>query len=134
MQLFALTDSPESQFTDESQGVVTVAEYFAKQNKRDPVRYPPLRYPQLPVVNVGGGSKPVYIPCELIAIVQGQTRSKTLTGNMTATLIKEAAVKPDDRMKYITPDEGLGLGQGQHSIIQEIQNDITAEVMLSNFF
>jgi eukaryotic translation initiation factor 2C len=71
--------------------MITVADYFIQENSKNPQRYPQLKYPNLPCVNVGSKKKFTLIPLELVEILPGQTRTRTLTGDMVAKMIKEAA-------------------------------------------
>ena len=99
---------------------MTVAEYFNEQHISNPSKYPKLQYPFLPTLDVGSKKRSVLIPVEFIFIQEGQSRSKTLTKGMAAVMIKEAAIRPDLRMR--------GLLGENNSIFQEIINDDAANV------
>lgn len=101
-------NSPESSFEYEGRRV-TVAEYYAEQAKtkegyRDVMSASGyrLKYPQLPTINVGTVKKPVLVPAELLLVPGGQSRKNNITGDMTAQLIRFAAVRPDERYNYIS--------------------------------
>jgi hypothetical protein len=60
----------------------------------------PLRFPNLPCINVGpSSSKPVFIPPEMCAVVPGQRRTK-LTPMQTREIIKLAAQRPMVRGRH----------------------------------
>ena len=100
---------------------MTVAGYFQQAHALDATHYPLLKYPMLPTVNTGSTKRPVYVPSELVEISDGQTRSKTLSPEMVGKMILEAAVKPNERMKYIA--------NPTDSIVKELDNDtVTAWV------
>lgn len=108
---------------------ITVADYFAEMAKVAGSPYAKalapsgkLKYPYLPCVNVGSVAKPVLVPCELVTIPGGQSRSQACTGDMTAKMIREAAVKPEERMRCIL-DGDANTGGG--SIINVIRGDTT---------
>lgn len=73
---------------------MTVEQYFEYQTRNDPKhRYRVIQYPSLPTVNVSRiKRKPLYVPIELIEILPGQTRQRSITGDISAKIIKEAAV------------------------------------------
>ena len=101
-----VANSSESAFDVEGKRM-TVAEYFEHMavSKRN---YKPLKFPFLPTINVGSNSKPNLIPVELVDVASGQCRSNKMTGDMTAQTIKYAAVRPDERQKFISgPNEGI---------------------------
>lgn len=115
--------SPDTNFDDHRSCITyaSVAEYFARMHDKDPRKYPVLKHPTLPVVNVGSKNKPICIPMELCLIREGQTRGKSMTGEMVSQIIKEAAVRPSERMAFLT---GATDGEGnQTSLIQEIRDD-----------
>ena len=67
-----------------------------------------MKFPFLPTINVGSNSKPILIPVELVTVIGGQSRASKVTGDMTAQMIKYAAVRPDERQKFITsPTDGI---------------------------
>lgn len=103
---------------------VTVEEYFAAKAKSDPnfrnslPSNGRLRYPFLPTINIGNATKPILIPAELVVIPGGQSRSQVMDGDMTAQMIKYAAVRPDERMKYICDGD-----QCSASIVNVLRQD-----------
>lgn len=117
-------NSPESEF--EQDGVkMTVDKYFALMcNSTDPskaaykIALPKggLLYPSLPCLNVGTNTRPILMPAELIFIRSGQIRSN-LAPDMTAALIKEAAVKPAERFAQLL-NGGNGDGNNIISVLQ----------------
>ena len=60
----------------------------------------PLRHrlllPHVPCLNVGTPRKPIYLPAEVCTIAPGQRRVR-LDEKQTASMIKTAAQKPDER-------------------------------------
>jgi len=79
-----------------------------------------LLYPTLPTVNVGSVKKPAYIPAEFIIIPAGQTRTRGLSGDMSAKIIKQAAMLPNDRMKVISTTQ-------HKSLLEAMTDDPNAE-------
>ncbi|CAL8468702.1 g8242 [Coccomyxa elongata] len=73
---------------------MTVADYYAERYN---VR---LKYPEVPCINVGTPTKPVWLPPEICWIVEGQRRLK-LDERQTAEMIKTAAQRPQERKDYI---------------------------------
>jgi hypothetical protein len=86
---------------------VTVAQYFQMMTAKVPDRYQPLRYPFLPTVNVGTKKRAVLVPMELVDIIPGQTRTRSVTGDISAQIIKYAAMLPNDRFKNIGQKSSL---------------------------
>lgn len=76
-------------------------------------------YPFLPTINVGTTSRPVLVPPTLVVLPDYQSRSK-LTPEMTAVLIKHAAVRPDVRMQFITD------GAKGSPLASSYQSDVSA--------
>lgn len=72
-----------------------------------------LKYPTLPTINVGSSKKPLYIPLELVTVLPGQSRSRSVTGNITSQIIKVAAMKPDERMRFLADSR---VGSLMHAI------------------
>ncbi|DBA92483.1 TPA: hypothetical protein ACH3X1_002716 [Trebouxia sp. C0004] len=56
--------------------------------------------PSLPCLNVGGSGRPTYVPAELATVKRGQRKLK-LDERQQAQMIREAAIKPLDRVKRI---------------------------------
>lgn len=120
-------NSKESEFDCDGRKV-TVADYFVNMAKTKPQYRDALKasggrlkYPQLPTINVGTSSHPVLIPAELCIVPGGQCRSHKMVGDMTAQLIRHAAVRPDERMAYITDNTDDG-----GSIVNVLRTDRTA--------
>ena len=55
-----------------------------------------LTLPHMPCLNVGTPHKPIYLPAEVCTIAPGQRRVR-LDEKQTASMIKTAAQKPDER-------------------------------------
>lgn len=100
-------NSEDSRFEDSSGKRLTVAEYFEAQYKK-------LKYPELPTINVGSAKKPILFPPEVVMVPHGQCRAQRMTGDMTASMIRYAAVRPNDRQSFIT---------GTESIVHVVRND-----------
>ncbi len=62
-------------------------------------------YPFLPTINVGTNTKPILVPPQLIIIAPGQNISRKLSPDMTAKVIKYAAVRPQDRFEFLANGE-----------------------------
>ncbi|KRX11882.1 putative protein tag-76, partial [Trichinella nelsoni] len=60
---------------------VSVAEYFCDA-------YGPLKYPNLPLVQVGSESKPIYFPVELCQVANCQRYNKKLKACQTTSIIR----------------------------------------------
>lgn len=73
----------------------SVAQYFA-------TTYKPLKYPNLPCVEVG--TKRNYIPVEVCEVIAGQHCKRKLDENQTSAVIRQAAVPPAERFKKIEAD------------------------------
>lgn len=71
----------------------TVAAYWQQ-------KYGPLRYPWFPCLDVGRGKKVNYLPAEVCDIAPGQ-RIQTLTPDMTRSLIRFTATRPENRQNQI---------------------------------
>ena len=69
--------------------------------------HPQLLYPFMPPVNVGNKKKMILVPMELIEIVPGQARTRSVTGDISAQIIKHAAMLPNDRFKNISETSSL---------------------------
>lgn len=72
---------------------MTIAEYWQKQ-------YGPLRFPQLPCLNVTKGKRVNFLPLEVCKIAPGQ-RQDRLTEDQTRETIKFSAKKSDERKHNI---------------------------------
>ncbi|KAJ3210545.1 hypothetical protein HDU67_005210 [Dinochytrium kinnereticum] len=76
---------------------MSVSQYFSERlGKR-------LRYPDLPVVNVGRFSRGeiIYLPMEFLSVIPGQRHIGKLDDRQTADIIKLAALKPQVRRQHI---------------------------------
>ena len=122
-KIFDFGPSAETPYTfgqeDGRPGFTSVAQYFRE-------KYPdqPLKFPWLPCVDVGRKNKTVLIPCELLTVLAGQVRHGRVNKdpNMLAALIKESAVKPDERFRHVA-----GSGDGK-DFISCVKNDETAKL------
>ncbi|XP_064479778.1 protein argonaute-2-like [Ornithodoros turicata] len=81
-------------FTMDDGSSNSVADYF--QNK-----YGGLKYPNLPCVQSGSPSHPVFLPLEVCEIVEGQHCKKKLDENQTSEMIKRTAQPPSKRFNDI---------------------------------
>ncbi|KAH6943446.1 hypothetical protein HPB50_021678 [Hyalomma asiaticum] len=72
----------------------SVADYFQS-------RYDRLTYPNLPCVQAGSETHPVYLPLEVCEIVEGQHCKKKLDENQTSEMIKRTAQAPAKRFNEI---------------------------------
>jgi len=120
------SNSKASEFDYEGKRV-TVAAYFEIMSKTKPeyskcLKNGKLKYPALPTINIGSLKKPVLVPSELISVPGGQSRSQVMDGEMTALMIRHAAVRPEERMKFISEgDSATTTG-----VVNLIRNDSTA--------
>lgn len=74
-----------------------------------------LRYPLLPVVNIGSGERAVLVPAEVCTVVKGQPFKGPLNENQTRSMIDIACRLPADNARLIT-GEGcnvVGIAGGQ---------------------
>lgn len=55
-----------------------------------------------PVVNVGNGENPVYLPADVCMVLPGQAARTNLTGTQTAQMLRFAVRKPHDNAQSIT--------------------------------
>lgn len=103
----------------------TVADYFATMAKTTYAKFLPqgkLKYPFCPTVNIGSATKPILVPAELVKVPGGQSRSQVCTGEMTSKMIREAAVRPDERMRCITEGD---TNTGGKAIVNVVRDDPT---------
>lgn len=63
-----------------------------------------LTSPELPVLNVGAVSDPIYIPIEMCTVLPGQPYRKFLTGDQTSQMLKFAARVPNQNAMSIAGD------------------------------
>jgi len=94
------SNSPDSSFVHNGTKM-TVEKYFQLVYK-DKLTGGKLRFPDLPTINIGSVAKPVLLPAEFVGIPDGQCRTGKITGDMTAQMIKYSAVRPNERMAFIT--------------------------------
>ncbi|ORD94922.1 AGO5 [Enterospora canceri] len=73
---------------------MSVADYFKKQ-------YFELKHPHLPLVEIRVRDQQLYFPIEVLEVAPMQRYSPKLNEAMTASMIKIAAKKPDDRFRII---------------------------------
>lgn len=116
----------DSSFVTDDNRRLTVADYYNEMARRSKLysrhmKEGKLRYPGLPTVNVGSPKKPVLIPMELVVVDHGQNFSHKCTGDMTAQIIRHAAVPPDERFKNL-----LGSMGSAQSLVGTLQTDETA--------
>lgn len=93
---FAAND-PESGF-EVNDAVKTVEQYFYEAHGLR------LRFPQVPTANLGTNKRKVLLPLEHVDIVPGQTRQRHLTGDITAQIIKTAAMRPHERFTQLASE------------------------------
>ncbi|KAF1897375.1 hypothetical protein Lal_00035079 [Lupinus albus] len=60
-----------------------------------------LKYTNLPAVQAGSDTKPVYLPMELCQIASGQRYTKRLNENQVTALLKATCQRPHERENYI---------------------------------
>ncbi|KAH7943164.1 hypothetical protein HPB52_005953 [Rhipicephalus sanguineus] len=72
----------------------SVADYFQS-------RYGRLVHPNLPCIQVGSATHPVYLPLEVCELVEGQHCKKKLDENQTSEMIKRTAQPPAKRFNEI---------------------------------
>ena len=106
-------ESPETEFKDKEEVGRTCAQYFAFQAGNNKPGYN-LRFPWLPVINVGHKKKPVNWPLEVVELLSGGCKphkdSRTKS-TLTSHIIKHAAKLPDERFKFLeSTSEGSLMG------------------------
>lgn len=114
--------------------MVTVAEYYESMVSTNP-NYAiaigangRLLNPYVPTVNVGSKKRPNLIPAHMVYVIGGQSRTKKMTGEMTAQIIRQAAVRPDERFKFL-----LGEATRGTSVVGLLKNSpATATIGLNN--
>jgi eukaryotic translation initiation factor 2C len=93
-KITGVTDLPVGRlmFTlDDNQTQTSVAQYFRDRYKIV------LKFPNLPALQAGSSSKPVYLPMELCTIVEGQRYSKKLNETQVTNLLRATCQRPLDR-------------------------------------
>jgi hypothetical protein len=118
-------NSDQSCFEVDDIGVMTVEKYYSMKAKTDgnyaeKLVNGQLRFPDLPTINIGSKNKKVLVPIELITIPSGQTRQRGITGDVSAKIIKNAAMKPNDRMEFI-------MNSNNDSLLRQIIEDPNAQ-------
>ncbi|KAI1122997.1 ribonuclease H-like domain-containing protein [Nemania abortiva] len=76
-------------------GYISVFNYFQKAHKIT------LRFPSMPVINVGTKQKPSYLPPEVCEVVAGQPMRRPLGGFQTSEMIKFAVRSPIQNVQSI---------------------------------
>jgi eukaryotic translation initiation factor 2C len=106
--------------------LITVAQYFQKMASTNP-KYADnlpngrLRFPHLPTLNVGSKSHPMLIPVELVFVLEGQSRQRSLPPEISNNIIRYAAQPPDVRFDHLTR------GSRESGIFNALQHDPNAE-------
>jgi hypothetical protein len=72
-----------------------------------PTKYPRLQYPGLPTVEWGSKNRPIRCPMELVEVIAGQTRQRSVDGTVSGKIIQRAAMLPNDRFRSISSDSEL---------------------------
>lgn len=67
-----------------------------------------LKSPEIPVLNVGTISDPIYIPMEMCTVLPGQPYRKFLSGDQTTQMLKFAARVPNQNAMSIAGDGKVG--------------------------
>lgn len=112
-----LLGPPASEYRFDFEGRnISVAEYF--QERYNFI----LDFPYLPTVNIGSKDRPNLVPAELVLVPGGQNRSGKVKGPMTAQMIKLAAARPDDRMRFLTEAARSGSDGGIVSVLRSDPN------------
>jgi len=126
-------DDPNQTFTTDRPGqapqTMTVKQYFAstvrdseKSNYHRHLKSDGLQFPYLPCINFGSvkaGGKKILIPMELLIVPGGQGRNEN-TPDVTAAIIKQAAVVPSERFSLIAD-------KSHDSLMSKIRNDHDAK-------
>ncbi len=95
-------------FWDKEGEMVTVQDYFRKQYNIT------LKLVNVPVVNVGNGKFPNYMPVELCYVLPGQIAKKKLSGEQTDAMVNCACRTPARNANLITSQGARALGLEQH--------------------
>jgi eukaryotic translation initiation factor 2C len=117
---------PDSAFTLDTGESITVATYFQQMAQSNLMyqKYLPrgeLAYPRLPCIEVGSKKKAIRIPPELLEVIPGQSRSKTLPGDIAGNIIRYAAMLPNDRFTK------LSIESKDSGIFEALENDVNAQ-------
>ncbi|XP_028968806.1 protein argonaute-3 [Galendromus occidentalis] len=116
MTVATITSLPASQitFVNREGRTVTVAQYFAET-------YSKLQYPNLPCVQVGT-EKPRYFPLEKVTVLKGNPYRGEQTPQMVSDIIRQAAIKPRNRLEEIRHTVKILRGQN------ELQNEFDMQI------
>ena len=71
-----------------------------------------LQSPNAPLVNVGNGDHPNYVPPELCIVLPGQVARKKLSGEQTTEMLRVAARNPAQNATLIVGEGAKLLGLG----------------------
>lgn len=97
--------------------MISVANYYNET-------YPDfrLKYPSYPTINVGSRDRAALIPVELVTVPSGQARNSKIKGKLTAEIIIQAAIRPNDRFQLLLGNVSVP----GTDIISTIRNDSAA--------
>lgn len=106
---------------------ITVANYFVEMARENPeyrkfMKGDSLQFPFLPTVNVGSAARPILIPMELVTSCYGQNFSSRCTGEMTAQVVRHAAILPQERFQNLI-DSASMVTQSTQSVIKALRAD-----------
>ncbi|RZC76718.1 hypothetical protein C5167_000873 [Papaver somniferum] len=98
LKISGITSQPTNQlmFPVEDGTNESVVLYFKEKYKIQ------LKYAHWPCLQAGSDAKPVYLPMEVCALVEGQKYSKKLNEKQVTGLLKAACQRPKDRESNIT--------------------------------
>ncbi|KAM0874637.1 hypothetical protein ACQ4PT_037324 [Festuca glaucescens] len=95
-KITGITSAPLKDLTFDQDGTrVSVVEYFKKQYSYL------LRYTNLPCLQAGSDSRPIYLPMEVCSIVEGQRYSRKLNERQVSGILKMACERPAQREKSV---------------------------------
>lgn len=80
-----------------------------------------LRYPDFPTINTASKKRPVLTPIELVDVVPGQSKSNGLPSDVSANIIRHAAMSPMDRFRYLGPDSS------REGLLKQLKSDENVE-------
>ncbi len=128
-KIFDFRESAEEHSFETVPGTwVTIKDYFEGNPRyQNFLKGGRLRYPSLPTVSFSSRRGKDMVPVELVVVPGGQSRSRF--GNdpqIVAQLIKQAAVKPNVRQRFITHGDPAS---GSLSIVTTLQGDPTAQAL-----
>ncbi|KAK4775311.1 hypothetical protein SAY86_010246 [Trapa natans] len=93
-KITGISNRPASQtmFTlDDKKTTISVAQYF--HEKYDVI----VKHPNLPCLQAGSDSKPIYLPMEFCKIVEGQRYTKKLNEKQVTNLLRATCQRPNER-------------------------------------